>query len=91
MMNWDARVAEEDAACRCEPNGGGVETKAAPERAGDEDLRTATRRSTTAGRRSDASQKLFGAQKTDADASGSGLDGDAGAALGRAREQRGHD
>jgi hypothetical protein len=35
MMNWDARVAEEDAACCCEPNGGGVETKAAPERAGD--------------------------------------------------------
>jgi hypothetical protein len=34
-------VVEKDAACRCEPHGGGGETKAAPERAGNEDLRTA--------------------------------------------------
>jgi hypothetical protein len=33
-------AVEKDAACRCEQHGGGVETKAALERAGDEDLRT---------------------------------------------------
>jgi hypothetical protein len=34
-------AVEKDAACCCEPHGGGVETRAAPEQAGDEDLRTA--------------------------------------------------
>jgi hypothetical protein len=45
------RVVAEGAACCYEPNGGGIETKGAPERAGDEDLRTAMDRDEDTGQR----------------------------------------